>query len=189
MVAIRVPLVVAAGICFAMGASRAATQIEVPTGFSVPATSSASFTYSGKASPGNILSITVAGTSYLESGPAYGTNAAGVVTVAGVDGNQPVGSVLSCNTINSVQFDCGTLMVSITSGSTTFYGRLFPATFKDGLGKKKPPTSLTFKGSLKKIFGKDSTYRTFKFINPTFSFMLSDSLYSDNTGSFVINNN
>ena len=174
-----------------MTGARAATQIQVPQNFTVPANASAgaSFTYTGVALPSDTLSITVAGPVYLETGPAYGTNAAGVVTLAGVNGNQPVGSALACATIDSIEFDCGSMIVYVTSGSTTYYGRLFLATRKDGFGRTKPPVQLTYKGSLKKLFGKDSGYKKFKFKNPTFTFLLSDTLYSDNTGAFAVSNN
>src|SRR5665213_2553369 len=112
--------------------AQAKTQIMVPQGFTVPSTSStgASFNYTGVVRQSDTLAITVTGPIYLEGGPAYGTNAAGVVLVAGVDGNQPVGSALTCATIDSIEFDCGSLIVSVSSGNTTYYGRLFLANRK-----------------------------------------------------------
>ena len=170
--------------------SLANTQINVPSNFIVPATASAgeSFTVHGRVVAGAILSINVVGPAYLESGPAYGTNAAGVVLLAGNDVPQPVGSAVACATIDTTEFDCGALVVSITSGDTIYYGRLFLATKKDGFAKKRPPVSLTFKGSLKKLFGKDSNYKPFTFVNPIFTFTMSDTLYSDNIGGSTITN-
>ena len=191
MFRISATLVAFAASCLLTEASRANTQIMVPSNFTVPATASAgeSFTVNGRVVSGDTLSITVVGPAYLESGPAYGTNAAGVVLVAGDDGPQPVGSAVSCATIDTIEFDCGALIVSITSGDITYYGRLFLANKKDGYGKKRPPVSLTFKGSLKKLFGKDSNYKPFAFVNPTLTFTMSDTLYSDNTGGYTITNN
>ncbi len=178
-------------VCVAAAGAGAKTRITVPADFTVPSISSAgaSFTYTGTAVPGDTLSVTVKGPVCLESGPAYGTNAAGVVLAAGVDGNQPVGSALACTTIDSVEFDCGSLIVSISSGGTTYYGRMFPANKRDGYGRKKPPASLTYKASLKTLFGKDAGYKSFRLANPTFTFVVSDTLYSDNAGDFSINNN
>ena len=110
------------------------------------------------------------------------------MVVAGVDGPQPVGSALDCSTFDGVEFDCGSLSIAMTSGSTTYYGRMFLANKKDGLNKKHPPTTLTYSRPLRVLFGKDSGYKSFRFKNPTFTFSIVDSLYSDNTGAFVINN-
>ena len=187
----RIGIHVAAMVLVCVASAGAKTRIAVPANFTVPSLSGAgaSFTYAGAAVPGDTLSVTVTGPVYLEPGPAYGTNAAGVVLVAGVDGNQPVGSKLTCGSIDSVEFDCGSLMVSISSGGTTYYGRMFLANKKDGHGRGKPPVSLTYKASLKTLFGKDSGYKAFRFVKPTFTFVVSDTLYSDNTGDFTINNN
>ena len=95
----------------------------------------------------------------------------------------------ACTTIDSVAFDCGSLIVSVNSAGKSYYGRLFLASRKDGFGKRKPPAALTYTGSLNKLFGKDSNYKKFKFTDPTFTFLISDTLYSDNTGAFAVKNN
>jgi hypothetical protein len=132
-----------------------------------------SFTYSGTLTGADTLSLTAIGAPCLQSGNTYCTNAAGVVVVAG---SQPVGGS-SMNPDNSTTF--GSLLLTISGVGTE---QLFPTNPANGLGSSSPPTSLFLPStSLSALFGSFSPQ-----IDPTLTFVMSDTIRSDNSGSFTV---
>jgi hypothetical protein len=116
------------------------------------------------------LTLTASGQVFLQSGPAYGTNAAGVVTTAGTTG---VGGT-SLN--GSTNF--GSLLIG---NSTLGFFQIFPANIGNGLGSATPPsllnTTISF-GSL----GFASAISS----GTVLQFLTSDSNTGDNSGSFTV---
>lgn len=130
-----------------------------------------SFTYSGTLTGSDTLSLTAIGSPCLQSGNTYCTNAAGVVVVAGT---QPVGGS-SMN--GGTTF--GSLLLTISGVGTE---QLFPTNPANGLGSSSPPTSLFLPStSLSALFGSFSPE-----VDPTFTFVMSDTIRSDNSGSFTV---
>jgi PEP-CTERM motif-containing protein len=131
-----------------------------------------SFTYSGTLTGSDTLSLIASGAPCLQSG-AYCTNAAGVVVVAGT---QPVGG-FSINPLDGNTYGSLLLSISGVAGSE----QLFPTTAANGLGSSSPPTSLFLSSTpLSDFFG------SFSEVNPTLTFVMSDSLFTDNSGSFSV---
>jgi len=58
---------------------------------------------------------------------------------------------------------------------------VFPANSGNGLGGTKPPKTLTFNASLSSLFGEFGTIT-----NPKLTFIVADTDYSNNSGSFVL---
>jgi hypothetical protein len=129
-----------------------------------------SFTYSGVLTGADTLSLIASGSPCLQSG-AYCTNAAGVVVVAGTS---PVGgSSLNGGTT------FGSLLLTISGVGTE---QLFPTNAANGLGSGSPPTSLFLPStSLSALFGSFA-----QVTDPTFTLVMSDTLRSDNSGSFTV---
>ncbi|MCU1338323.1 MAG: hypothetical protein JWO19_3904 [Bryobacterales bacterium] len=120
--------------------------------------------------PTDTLTLTARGEVFLQSGPAYGTNAAGVVTTAGstgVGGTSPNGST-----------NFGALLIG---NPTLGFFQIFPANIANGLSSATPPslltTNLTF-GSLG--FGSAIPSGT------VLQLRVSDINTVDNSGSFTV---
>jgi hypothetical protein len=164
-----------AALCALAGPRQAeATVVIFPSPLTVDSTSASgtSFTYSGTLTGGDILSLFASGSPCLQSGNTYCTNAAGVVTVAGSLG---VGGS-SQNPDNGTTF--GSLLLTISGVGTE---QIFPTNAANGLGSGTPPTSLFLSTSLSSLgFG------VFSADNPTLTFVMSDTIRSDNSGAFTI---
>jgi hypothetical protein len=145
--------------------------------------SGSTFTVPGLIANTYVLSLTVSGTPFLQNAsgettntgtPLYGTNGAGVVTVAGETGF-PVGSGLFDNTNH---FEYGSLLLSLNGGTPV---QVFPTTAANGLGATTPPTVLSFNMPLSSLFGNFSAMT-----NPTLTFKVYDTDYRNNSGSFSV---
>jgi hypothetical protein len=156
--------------------------VVVPNG---PKTGAAgvSFVLSGSVSATDTLVFIASGVAYEQNSsandsgtPLYGTNAAGVIVVPGLPGDPPgdtTGNAISCGTD-----DCGSLVVSLNGGSPV---QVFPANSSNGLGSADPPQTLSFNAPLSSLFGNFGTIK-----NPKLTFIVYDSDYSNNSGSFVL---
>ncbi len=171
-----------AGYC--LGASIAlpgGTQTVVAT-----STTGTSFTYTGTLMDTDTLALTATGSPSdpcLQSGPQYCTNAAGVLTTAGV--GALVGQTTTFSgTINGTNgtWNYGSLLLEISAGSFHETVQLFDADAANGLGSIAPPSSLTLASTSLSALG----FGSFSPLsNPTLTFILADTLYSDNN----VNNN
>jgi hypothetical protein len=150
-----------------------------PLTISSLSTTGVSFTYSGTLTDSDILNITQSGDPCLQNSPVgYCTNGAGVVTTAGTS---PVGADSSFvgmfNGVTST-WVYGSILIEISGEGTQ---ELFVANPASGLGSATPPLSLSTSTSLSSLgFG------SFSVSDPTITFVLADSLYTDNSGSFVL---
>jgi hypothetical protein len=158
-----------------------ANVIELPTGtLSVPVLSDTgvSFVYSGTLTQNDFIDLIQTGNPCLQSPAAYCTNGAGVVTTAG---SSPVGAATNFSgTFNgtSATWVFGSLLIEISGQGTE---QVFPTNAGNGLGSSTPPLSLATAESLSSLgFG------AFSITNPTITFALADTLYSDNSGSLTL---
>ena len=167
---------------FCLAACLSAASITVPGGMlTVPGTSTtgASFTFIGTLTQADTLSFTESGNPCLQSPPSYCVNGAGVVTTAGTS---PVGAATTfMGTFNgsAETWDFGALLIEISGEGA---GQVFPANAANGLGSSTPPHSLTLAPTSLGALG----FPSFSAVNPTITFIMADTLYSDNTGQFVI---
>jgi len=157
------------------------TAIQIPAGsLSVSGvTSGAPFTYTGTLTQNDTLQLIVSGTPCLQNPPSYCTNGAGVVVTAG---SSPVGAQTSFSgSFNgtSSTWTYGSLLLEISGVGTV---QLFQPNAANGLGSGAPPTSLTLTSSTLSGLG----FGNFSVVNPTLTFVLADTLYSDNSGSFTL---
>ena len=163
-------------------ASVYAASISVPGGtLTVPgiSTTGTSFTFSGTLTQADTLSFVESGNPCLQSPPSYCVNGAGVVTTAGTS---PVGAATTfTGTFNgSTQtWDFGALLLEISGEGAV---QIFPANAPNGLGSSTPPHSLTLPLTSLSSLG----FPSFSVVNPTITFIMADTLYSDNSGQFVI---
>jgi hypothetical protein len=115
------------------------------------------------------LSFTVSGIVSLQPSGAFGTNAAGVVVVAG---SSPVGASLP---------NGSTTYGSLLLGNSSIpFVQLFPTNADNGLGSSAPPTSLTISATLGSLFGSGLSAGT------VLEFRVSDINTGDNGGQFSI---
>ena len=147
----------------------------------VPGTSTtgASFTFIGTLTQADTLSFTESGNPCLQSPPSYCVNGAGVVTTAGTS---PVGAATTfMGTFNgsAETWDFGALLIEISGEGAV---QIFPASAANGLGSSTPPHSLTLAPTSLGALG----FPSFSAVSPTITFIMADTLYSDNTGQFVI---
>jgi hypothetical protein len=137
-----------------------------------------SFTFTGTLTQNDFIDLVESGNPCLQSGPKYCVNGAGVVTTAGTS---PVGAETSfLGTFNGITntWTFGSLLIEISGVGTE---QIFLPTSANGLGSSTPPLSLASSSSLSSLgFG------AFSVSNPTITFALADTLYSDNSGSFVL---
>lgn len=123
------------------------------------------------------LFLTVGGTVFLQGAGRYGTNAAGVVVVAG---SQPVGGTSTFGS-GSTTYNFGALLLG---NSTLGFRQLFAADAAAGLGSGAPPTTLTLDGvTLGSIFGSGLEAGT------VLELRVADINTGDNAGSFSLSQN
>jgi hypothetical protein len=159
-----------AGICLA-----AAINIpSLPRTINANAGGGFSFQYTGTLTASDTITVTISGTSCLQGGGAYCTNAAGVVVVAGSSG---VGQATSAN-LGGI-FNYGSVLMNISGAGTV---QLFPANAGNGLGSSSPPTTLTLPPTTLGALG----FANFPVTNPTITFSMADDNFGDNGGSFTV---
>ncbi len=150
-------------------------------------TTGTSFTYSGTLTQADTLAITVSGSPSdpcLQNGPTqYCTNAAGVLTVAG-NGAGVGGTTTFSGTFNGTTgtWNYGSLLLEISGVSGPGTVQLFAANAANGLGSATPPADLTLATTSLAALG----FGNFSVVNPTITFILADSLYTDNANNFVL---
>jgi len=135
------------------------------------------FTYSGTLTQAATVNLTAAGAACEQSGGTYCTNASGVLTVAG---SSPVGATSSfTGSIGGFTgtFNYGSLIMTISGVGSV---QLFAANAAHGLGSGAPPSSLTLPATSLSALG----FPNFSVSNPTITFTVADTLYTDNSGSF-----
>jgi|HubBroStandDraft_1064217.scaffolds.fasta_scaffold343707_1 hypothetical protein len=140
-------------------------------------TTGVSFGYVGTLTQNDTLELTVTGDPCLQSGPAYCTNGAGVVTVPGTSGVGAATTFSGTFGGTTGTWDFGALLMEISGTSTV---QIFPADAADGLGSGSPPLSLTLPSTTLSALG----FPAFSEVNPTITFVLADNLYTDNSGQF-----
>jgi hypothetical protein len=150
-------------------------------------TTGTSFTYSGTLTQADTLGLTVSGSPSdpcLQSNPTeYCTNAAGVLTLAG-NGAGVGGTTTFSGTFNGTTrtWNYGALLLEISGVSGPGTVQLFAANAANGLGSGAPPADLTLASTSLSALG----FGNFSVVNPTITFILADSLYSDNAHNFVL---
>lgn len=156
---------------FAFSASAAV--IPIP-GTLVPGTdvfAGPTFTLTSIVQPTDLLSLTAGGQVFLQNGPAYGTNPAGVVTTAGSTG------------VGGTSLNGGTNFGALLLGNTTLgFFQLFPANAANGLGSLTPPSALTLSGVTMSSIGFSSALPS----GTVLEFRISDINTSDNSGQFTV---
>jgi hypothetical protein len=169
-------LVLTAALAVATPAAAAPVVLGVTT---VPGTDAAGTTVAlGSLSDSDTISFTVSETPYLQPGPSYGTNAAGVVTVFGQSTGTPVGGALA-DTDEGLGFTYGALIATLNGTSV----QVFATSVANGLGNAvSPPTTLTYTGTVGGLFGDGVALGTANTLN----FRVDDSGYTDNAGGFVV---
>lgn len=140
-----------------------------------------SFIYSGTLSGSDTLALTESGNPCLQlaASPAYCVNGAGVVTTAGTS---PVGGSSGfTGTFNgtTANWTFGAILLEISGAGTV---QIFPTNAANGSGSATPPLSLTLPATTLSALG----FGSFTQLNPTITFIMADTLRSDNTGSFVL---
>lgn len=148
-------------------------QITIPGGvLNVPANSAAgtSFNYTGTLTQAATITFTQTGNPCLQYGePLYCVNGAGVIVSGGTVGSSsPVGSYLY-----------GALLMEISGVGTV---QVFPANSANGAGSATPPASLTLAPTSLSALG----FGAFSVNNPTITFRVADSDWSDNTNAFIL---
>jgi uncharacterized repeat protein (TIGR01451 family) len=136
----------------------------------------ASFTYSGTLTQNDTISFTQVGTPCLQPGPAYCTNGAGVVVVAGSTG---VGTANAVAVSGVGVVNLGSLLMTISGVGTR---QVFPANPANGLGSASPPPSLALPATTLGSLG----FGMFSVNNPTITFFIAAVNYADNTGSLTL---
>jgi hypothetical protein len=145
-----------------------------------------SFTYNGTLTQADTLGLTVSGVPSdpcLQSGPQYCTNAAGVLTIAG-NGAGVGGTTTFSGTFNGTTgtWNYGSLLLEISGVSGPGTVQLFAANAANGLGSSTPPATLTLALTSLSALG----FGNFSVVDPTITFILADTLYSDNANNFVL---
>ncbi|HLJ17085.1 MAG TPA: PEP-CTERM sorting domain-containing protein [Bryobacteraceae bacterium] len=116
----------------------------------------------------------------LQAGPQYCTNGGGIVTVAGTTGIG--GTSTFSGTFNGTAgtWNYGSLIMEISGEGAV---QVFAANAADGLGSATPPTGLTLAATPLSGLGFGSFTSA---ANPTVTFLMADTLYTDNTRQFVL---
>ncbi len=158
-----------------------AQSIVLPSTLTVQAisTTGTGFTYSGTLTQAATINLTAAGAACEQAGSVYCTNASGVLTVAG---SSPVGAATSfTGSIGGFTgtFNYGSLVMTISGVGSV---QLFAANAADGLGSGAPPSSLVLPATSLSALG----FSNFSVANPTITFTVADTLYTDNSGSFSV---
>ena len=123
----------------------------------------------GGAAPTDLFNLVVSGLVDLQGNGVYGTNAAGVIVVAGSSG---VGQTLVNGTTNF-----GSLLIG---NSTLGFQQIFPANAANGLGSLTPPSTLSTTVSVGSLFGGSLAPGT------SLQFRISDTNTFDNFGQFSL---
>jgi MYXO-CTERM domain-containing protein len=153
----------------ALSASAATLTVPTTTVLGTDVFSGPTFVVASNYDASDFLSLTAQGTVFLQSGGTFGTNAAGVVVVAG---SSPVGDSLANGATTF-----GSLLLG--NGSLGFV-QLFPTNAGNGLGSGSPPTTLSLNQTLGSIFGQGLSAGT------VLELRISDVNTFDNSGSFVV---
>jgi hypothetical protein len=149
-----------------------------PLSISSTSTSGASFVYSGVLTQAATLNLNVSGVPCLQNG-AYCTNAAGVVLVAGTSGVGAASTFTGTFFGTTQTWTFGSLAIGISGVGAA---EVFAANAANGLGSGTPPAALTLAPKSLASLG----FGNFSVTNPTITFFLVDSLYTDNSGSFSV---
>lgn len=169
------------GLCSA--ACISASSINLPGGtLIVPgiSTTGTSFTFTGTLTQSDTLSLTESGNPCLQSPPSYCVNGAGVVTTPGTSGIGAATTFMGNFNGSLETWDFGALLMEITGQGAV---QIFSANAANGLGSLTPPLSLTLPPTSLAALGFPMS---FSVVNPTITFIMADTLYSDNSGQFVI---
>jgi hypothetical protein len=159
---------------FALAIPASANTVTLPGSLLVDATSATgtSFIFSGTLTQADTLSLVASGTPCLQSSGTFCTNAAGVVVIASTSG---VGTSLANGATTF-----GSLLLSISGTGQT--EQIFPTDAGNGLGSLSPPTSLSLSATSLSALG----FNPFTVVNPTLTFTVSDTIRTDNSGSFAL---
>ena len=144
--------------------------------------SGVSFTYNGTLTQLDTIAFTVTGQPCQQSGGTYCINGAGIVVVAG---STPVGGTSTfTGTFGTTAgtWNFGALLMVISGVSPVGTVQIFPANAQNGLGSTMPPVSLTLPATSLASLG----FSPFVVTNPTITFIVPDTYYPDNSGSFVL---
>lgn len=172
-------IIVAAAMLAGLVSQAQAGTIALPSSFLVDATGATGYTVTlDTVSTSDILSFTASGQSTLQYNPTqgniYGTNAAGVITLAGSS------NVGESSTDPDSHFTFGSLIVTLDGTNAQ---QAFATDAANGAGSMMPPTNLSFSESLGTLFGlADGQQLT----NVTLNFHVDDNYYPDNTGGYTI---
>ncbi len=167
---------------FVAGTSLAAS-VHLPGGSLTipgPSTSGVSFTYTGTLTQEDTIALIQSGNPCLQSGGTYCINGAGVVTVAGTTGVGGATSFPGPSGIIPVgPWTFGSLVMLISGVDAV---QVFPTNVANGLGSPTPPTNLMLPPTRLADLG----FPNFSVSNPTITFIVADTLYTDNSGEFVL---
>ena len=132
-----------------------------------------SFGVPGGVVAGDTIAIETTGIMYLQAGNTYGTNAAGIVVVAG-NGAGVGGDLANPGT--------GTMYGDLLLGdpATGNFFAVYPSDAAYGLGSLAPPADLTITLDLGSFAGGALLGAT------TLEFLLSDTVTSDNSGEYIV---
>lgn len=177
----------AVGIAMLASASAWAAVVSLPGGtvtIDALSTTGTSFTYTGTLTQNDTISFTQSGSSCLQTaGTQYCTNGAGVLRVAGTGGSPAVGgsSPFTGNgsPIPASSFTYGSVIMIISGVGAV---QVFPTNGANGAGSGAPPATLTLPSTTLSGLG----FSAFSVTNPTITFVLGDTGYTDNGGQFVL---
>jgi hypothetical protein len=143
-------------------------------------TTGVSFAYNGTLTQADTIAFAQSGNPCLQGGGTYCTNGAGVLTVAG---SQPVGGSSGFSgpsgAIPAGTWTYGALLMQISGVGTV---QVFPTNAANGLGSAVPPASLALPATSLSALG----FPAFSVANPTITFIVADTGFTDNSGGFVL---
>ncbi len=142
--------------------------------------SGTSFTYSGTLTQAATLSLAASGTVCLQN-TVYCTNGAGVVVVAGAGAGVGGTSAFSGTFGTTTRTWTYGSLIMVISGQGAV--PVFPANSTNGLGGSSPPTVVATPGG---VTLSSLGFANFSAVNPTITFVVADSLFTDNSGSFTL---
>lgn len=160
-----------------------AASVQIPGGtLTVPglSTTGASFVFTGTLTQNDTIAFALSGNPCLQSESTYCTNGAGVLTVAGstaVGGSS--GFTGPSGVIPAGSWTYGSLLMTISGVGTV---QVFPTNAGNGLGSGTPPASLSQPATTLSALG----FGTFSQTNPTITFIVADTGFTDNSGQFVL---
>lgn len=171
------------GTSFAMPISLPGGTLTIP-GVSTTGTS---FIYPGTLSQTDTITFEQTGNPCMQVQGGFCTNGAGVLIVAGTVGvSPPVGGSATftgpAGVIPAGTWTYGSLLMTISGVGTI---QVFPTTPSNGLGSPTPPASLNLPTTSLAALG----FPNFSQINPTITFIVADTGFEDNSGSFLLTQN